>query len=303
MKNAANYYYQCNFKAMGTLCEVQLFATSYNRAKQAADSVIADVQRLESLYSRYQPNSFLSKINQVAAVGGKIAVDPETASLLNYAESCYELSQGLFDISSGLLRKAWKFDQSKLPDQNIIEPLLKLVGWEKIIWKNSELKFTVVGMEIDFGGIVKEYAADRAASLCKEQGINHGIINLGGDIKVIGPRADNSPWSVGIKHPDQNQSLLKTIHMYEGGLASSGDYERAIIINGVRYGHILNPKTGWPVNYLSAVSVIADFCVIAGSASTIAMLKEKQGISWLTSLNLPYIWVDNNNKQGESLSL
>ena len=301
MQNNKLKYYRREFKAMGTLCEIQLFARTQAKASHAADAAIADVQRLEALYSRYNPNSFLSKINRVASVGGAITVDEETAGLLDYAATCYEQSDGLFDITSGLLRRAWKFDQGTLPEQSLIDELLVNVGWHKVSWKRPVLSFDMPGMEIDFGGVVKEYAVDRAANLCYVQGIKHGIVNLGGDIKIIGPRADDSPWRIGIRHPRSKDALLDTLLLYEGALASSGDYERCIMVNGVRYGHVLNPKTGWPVRHLAAVSVVGDFCVVAGSVSTIAMLKEGQGIEWLQDLGLPHIWVNVHGDTGGSI--
>jgi thiamine biosynthesis lipoprotein len=295
-------YYRSGFKAMGTPCEIQLFARNEAKARLATDAAIADVQRLEALYSRYKTDSFLSEINRVAASGGSIRVDDETASLLDYAVACHEQSDGLFDITSGILRRAWKFDQGQLPEQSLIDELLGKVGWHKVSWKRPLLTFSVPGMEIDFGGVVKEYAVDRAAALCSAQGVRHGVVNLGGDIKVIGPRADGSPWRIGIRHPRSKDALLDTLLLTEGALASSGDYERCIVVNGIRYGHVLNPKTGWPVRYLAAVSVVGDFCVVAGSASTIAMLKENQGTEWLQDLGLPHLWVDVNGKTGGSLA-
>jgi len=301
MKGKHLKYYRSEFKAMGTLCEIQLFAGNEVKAKHAANAAIADVQRLEALYSRYKTDSFLSKINRVAAAGGAITVDEETASLLDYAVTCYEQSDGLFDITSGIFRRAWKFDQGKLPEQALIDALLDKVGWHKVSWKRPVLSFSVPGMEIDFGGVVKEYAVDRAAALSFAQGIKHGVVNLGGDIKVIGPRDDGSPWRIGIRHPRSKNELLDTLLLYEGALASSGDYERCIMVNGVRYGHVLNPKTGWPVRHLAAVSVVGDFCVVAGSASTIAMLKEGQGTEWLQDLGLPHLWVDVHGQTGGSI--
>jgi thiamine biosynthesis lipoprotein len=295
-------YYRTEFKAMGTPCDIQLFARTETKARLATNTAIADVQRLEELYSRYTSDSFLSEINQVAATGSAITVDEETASLLDYAVACYEQSDGLFDITSGILRRAWKFDQGKLPELSLIDGLLDKVGWHKVSWKRPVLTFSVPGMEIDFGGVVKEYAVDRAASKCYAQGIKHGVINLGGDIKVIGPRADGIPWRIGIRHPRSKDTLLDTLLLYEGALASSGDYERCIMVNGVRYGHVLNPKTGWPVCHLAAVSVVGDFCVVAGSASTIAMLKEDSGPAWLESLGLPHLWVNVQGETGGSLA-
>ena len=302
MQNNNLKYYRSEFKAMGSPCEIQLFARTVAEAKLAADAAIADVQRLEALYSRYKTDSFLSAINRAAATGGSISVDEETAGLLDYAATCYEQSDGLFDITSGILRRAWKFELGKLPEQSLIDGLLDKVGWHKVSWKRPVLAFSVPGMEIDFGGVVKEYAVDRAAALCYAHDIKHGVVNLGGDIKVIGPRNDGSPWRIGIRHPRSKASLLDTLLLYEGALASSGDYERCIIVNGIRYGHVLNPKTGWPVRHLAAVSVVGDFCVVAGSASTIAMLKEDRGIDWLQDLGLAHLWVDVLGEIGGSMA-
>lgn len=286
---------------MGSPCEIQLYAASETEAKHIAGIAADDVERLEALYSRYRDTSFLSQINRVAATGGAITVDEETAGLLNYAATCHEQSGGLFDISSGILRRAWRFDRNELPDNAQIESLLEKVGWHKLRWHNPVLEFPMPGMEIDFGGVVKEYAADRAAALCKEAGAAHGVVNLGGDIRIVGPRADGSAWNIGIRHPRRKDDVIGTLMLHEGALASSGDYERCIVLDGVRYGHILNPKTGWPVRHMAAVSVAGDFCVVAGSASTIAMLKEEDGPAWLKDLGLPHLWIDTAGETGGTL--
>ena len=286
---------------MGSPCEIQLFTKTGLKAKRVADAAIADVHKLEARYTRYRSDSFLSAINRVASTGGSIKVDEVTAGLLNYAATCYEQSDGLFDITSGILRRAWNFKSDVLPDEAQIQGLLDKIGWHKLCWKPPVLEFPVPGLEIDFGGVVKEYAVDRAAALCREAGVRHGVVNLGGDIKIIGPRADGRPWRIGIRHPRQKEALIETLLLYEGALASSGDYERCILIEGIRYGHVLNPKTGWPVRYLSSVSVVGDFCVVAGSASTIAMLKEEKGPAWLGAMGLPHLWVDVHGAAGGSL--
>ena len=289
------------FQAMGSPCEIQLFAPDEVRARRAADAAIADVARLEARYSRYRHDSLLSNINRIAARGGSLEVDAETASLLNYAATCYAESDGLFDITSGILRLAWRFDRAQLPDAAEIAALKARMGWQRLRWEAPRLVFPEPGLELDFGGVVKEYAVDRAAALCIELGMRHGVVNLGGDIKVIGPRADGQPWRIGIKHPRSSTTLLDTDELSDGALASSGDYERCIVVDGVRYGHILNPLSGWPVRHLAAVSVVADFCVIAGSASTIAMLKEEAGAAWLAALGLRHLWVDVDGRSGGDL--
>lgn len=289
------------FQAMGSPCEIQVFAADAAQARAGAEHAIADVARLEARYSRYREDSFLSDINRVAARGGSIDVDAETASLLDYAATCYAESDGLFDITSGVLRQAWRFDRGGLPDATQIAALKARVGWHRLRWEAPRLAFPEPGLELDFGGVVKEYAVDRAAALCHERGLHHGVVNLGGDIKIIGPRADGQPWRIGIKHPRRAETLLDTLQLQRGALASSGDYERCILVDGVRYGHILNPRSGWPVRRLAAVSVVADFCVIAGSAATIAMLKEDDGPAWLAALGLRHLWVDVDGNSGGNL--
>ncbi|MCC6710462.1 MAG: FAD:protein FMN transferase [Gammaproteobacteria bacterium] len=287
---------------MGSPCEIQLFAPDESVARAGAEHAIADIARLEARYSRYREDSLLSQINRIAAQGGSIEVDDETASLLNYAATCHAESNGLFDITSGILRRAWRFNQERLPTPAEIAALKAHIGWHRLRWQAPRLSFPEAGLELDFGGVVKEYAVDRAAALCQERGFRHGVVNLGGDIKIVGPRADGQPWRIGIKHPRSAAHLLDTIELERGALASSGDYERCIVVDGVRYGHILNPHSGWPVRHLAAVSVVADFCVIAGSASTIAMLKEEDGPAWLAALGLRHLWVDVNGNSGGDLT-
>ncbi len=290
------------FRAMGSPCEIQLYARDDSAARRIAHLAIADAERLEARYSRYRDDSLLSAINRVAAAGGIIDVDDETASLLNYADTCHQQSDGLFDITSGLLRQAWNFKSGILPEDEQIRQLLDRIGWNKVRWSPPTIGFEP-GMELDLGGIVKEYAADHLATLCRNAGARHGLVNLGGDIRVIGPHPDGSPWRIGIQHPRKpGIEPIETIALHQGGVASSGDYERCITVDGVRYGHILNPKTGWPVRHMAAVTVVGDFCVVAGSASTIAMLKQQDGPAWLESLGLRHLWVDVEGNVGGSLS-
>ncbi len=291
------------FRAMGSPCEVQLYTDDKPHAQRVADMAMADVWRIEARYSRYREDSVLSAINLVAAKGGVVAIDEETAALLNYADTCYQQSDGLFDITSGVLRQAWDFKSQKIPQKAIIKQLLSRVGWDKVRLSAAQIRFKRPGMQLDFGGIGKEYAVDRAAAICREHGIEHGLIDLGGDVKIIGPHADGRPWSVGLRHPRKSGALLTTIMVYSGAIASSGDYERCIVVKGQRYSHVLNPKTGWPVNGLVGVTVLADHCVIAGSACTIAMLMENRGKQWLDELGLQHIWMDTQGSIGGQLSL
>jgi thiamine biosynthesis lipoprotein len=177
------------------------------------------------------------------------------------------------------------------------------VGWEKIRWQRPRLVLPLAGMQLDFGGYVKEYAADRVAALCREHGLRHGLVDLGGDLAVVGPHPDGSPWRVGIRHPRAPEGAIACVALAAGGIATSGDYERCMLVDGKRYAHILNPKTGWPVAGLASVSVAASHCLIAGTASTIAMLKgARQGPRWLDRLGLPSLRVTADGAVSGSLA-
>jgi len=303
MAGRADPLFRFEFKAMGSPCEIQLHAPDQAEAEVLAATAIADARRLEAAYSRYREDSLLSAINRVAARGGRVKVDTETAGLLRYADTCYRESGGLFDITSGILRAAWRFAAGAtptLPDAETIQRLLGRIGWHKLAWNDPWLELPP-GMELDLGGIVKEYAADRLATLCWEAGARHGVVNLGGDIRAIGPRPDGSAWIIGIRHPLDNKALIGNLELTYGAIASSGDYERCLVVEGHRYGHILNPKTGWPTRRMASVTVVGELCMVAGSASTIAMLKEEEGKSWLTELDLPHLWMDVEGHIGGDL--
>ena len=282
---------------MGSPCELRLYANSKASAQEIATDTIAEIDRLEKKYTRYRDDSITTAINNSAGSKQGINVDDETAKLLNYAQVGYEQSEGLFDITSGILRKAWDFRSYIVPDQFDINALLPLIGWNKVEWNAPLLRLPLVDMELDFGGYVKEYAADVAANKCIQAGIKGGLVNLGGDICIIGPHPDGNAWKVGIRHPRNPNMPMSFVYLSKGGLASSGDYERVMIVEGVRYGHILNPKTGWPVNSLASASIYAEQCIVAGTSSTIAMLKgEDHGIRWLEELGLPYICMNQQEK-------
>tara|TARA_R110002095_G_scaffold216345_1_gene213199 strand:+ start:3048 stop:3965 length:918 start_codon:yes stop_codon:yes gene_type:complete len=281
---------------MGCPCNIQLYAESKDQALQAKEEALSRIEHLDAYYTNYSPDSFTAEINRSAGSSKGIKVDPETASLLDYAQNCYEQSDGLFDITAGTLRAAWDYQSTHptVPSKKYLNSLLERVGWDKVNWQRSSLSLPIEGMNIDFGGVVKEYAADTASTLCQSNGIKYGLIDLGGDIAVIGPHPDGSPWIIGVRHPHQPETDIAVIRLIKGGLASSGNYERYFEIKGVRYGHILNPKTGWPVQGVSAVSVVAPQCLVAGSLATISMLHEGEDI--LCEAGIPYLLLDSKAK-------
>ena len=289
-----------SFKAMGGFCAIQLFDESRIRAKNVVNQLAEEVARLEKKYSRFREDSFLTEINSSAGNKLGLAIDDETQSLFDHALNCFEQSDGLFDITTGALNKIWDFKKAIVPSQAQIDVARDHVGLNKLSCKDSHIHLPR-DMQIDFGGIVKEYAADSVARLARSLGVEHGLVNLGGDFSVIGSQPGNKPWAVGISSPVSESGVMAKIELNDGGLASSGDYERFFMHEGKRYSHILNPMTGWPSNGLRAVSIAANLCSVAGSAATIAMLKdESEAKAWLKDSGLAYVYMDSEEKIGSA---
>jgi thiamine biosynthesis lipoprotein len=280
------------FSAMASDCEVRIVGMGRRRAEPLARAAIAEVRRIEVKFSRYRARSIVSRINALAGTGQRLAVDAETAQLLDFAAQLHAASDGLFDITSGILRQAWDFRSRRIPSRAAIHALLPRIGWQQVHWKQQHIALPLAGMELDFGGFGKEYAADRAATLLQVRGVRHGLVNLGGDIRLAGPRPDGQPWVLAIQHPREPQKKLATMALADGALATSGDYERYFELDGVRYCHVLDPRSGWPVAAWRSISVVAPACLAAGALTTVAMLKGAGAIDFLQAQNVGYLAVD-----------
>ena len=296
--------FQTKFRAMAAENSLQLWSPDTTQVRRAADAAIADVHRIEAKYSRYLPDSVTTRINQAA--GGKpVAIDSETAALLRYADHCFRLSGGRFDITSGVLRRVWDFKRKPphIPDAETLAATTGLVDWARVEWGDHSIRLPQAGMEIDFGGVGKEYAADRAATICIEHGVRNGLVNLAGDVRVVGPQADGSPWRIGIVHPRRPGEAIAGIDLSSGSVATSGDSERYFELDGRRYCHILDPRSGMPVMHWQSVSVIAPLCVVAGSCSTIAMLLEAGGREFLDAQHVQWLGVaPDGGLQGNAMT-
>jgi thiamine biosynthesis lipoprotein len=278
-----------SFRAMAAENEVQIHADDAGRAARAAAAAIAEVHRIEDKYSRYRDSSVVSRINGSAG-GEPVFVDDETCALLDYADACHRQSGGLFDSTSGVLRRAWRFDCGRVPQVEELAPLLGLIGWHRVERTGAHVRLPLAGMELDFGGFGKEYAVDRAAAVLRAAGIDSALVNLAGDLCVLGPAPGGDGWQIGIQHPRKAGALIARLEVLSGCMATSGDYERFIEAAGVRHCHILDPRTGRSVQGLRSVTVQAESCLVAGSATTIAMLLgERAGLAWLDALRLPHL--------------
>lgn len=262
--------WRADFTALGGPCEV--LCEDAESARFLGGLAAAEARRVESKFSRYRGDTIIRRIN--TAAGAPVTVDAETADLLDFAARCFEISDGLFDVTSGVLRRAWRFDGGDgVPAEAAVRDLLPLVGWAKVSWRRP-LFAMPAGMEIDLGGIGKEYAVDRAAALVAEGGGAGCLISFGGDLRVTGPRRDGRPWDVAIEAPQREGSAAAALQLAAGALATSGDSRRFLLKDGVRYGHILDPRTGWPVRDAPrSATVLADSCTEAGMLATLAMLK------------------------------
>ncbi|HUO03312.1 MAG TPA: FAD:protein FMN transferase [Rhizomicrobium sp.] len=264
--------YRVSFAAMATPCEICVQTEDRALAGQLGRAAQQEALRIEHKFSRYRGDSVVGRINASGKDG--LLVDAETGALLDFAEECHKASDGLFDVTSGVLRRAWQFDGSdRLPDRARIAALMPLVGWSKVRWRRPRLRL-LPGMEIDFGGLAKEYAVDLVLRLLTSITGEPVLVNFGGDLRVSGPRKGNAPWHVAIESVDKAGTAAGMIQLLSGALATSGDARRFLMHGGVRYGHILDPRTGWPVeDPPRSVTVAAETCVEAGMTATLAILR------------------------------
>jgi thiamine biosynthesis lipoprotein len=260
---------------MASPCEVLIDGGGESRsaAEAVLAAVAAEAWRVELKYSRYRTDNIVHAIN--TSNGAETRVDEETADLLDFSERLFTLSGGLFDITSGALRRVWRFDGgSHLPDAAEVERVLPFVGWSKVRWSRPILAMRP-GMEIDFGGVCKEYAVDRSAALARDLHAGSCLVNFGGDLAVSRPREGGFAWRVGLEAiAPGSGNVAGMIDVKQGGVATSGDTYRFVARDGRRFTHILDPRTGWPVvNAPRSVTVVADSCTQAGMLATLALLQ------------------------------
>lgn len=285
-----------SFNALGSRNEITIYSDHSDDASRGFTLVENEVRRIEEKYSRYRAESIVSRIND-AAGNAFVDIDDETEKLFNFADACYRQSHGLFDITSGALRRVWNFREARIPERIEIEQCLSCIGWEKVQRKAQSIFLPHHGMEIDFGGFGKEYAVDQAAAVLQEAGFISAQVNLGGDLRVIGVPPGRAHWKFGIADPRNSAAIIASLEITAGALASSGDYERFFEIDGARYCHIINPKTGMPVSDFRSISVLAPATLIAGSCTTIAMLLGKRKAqSFLRTLGFPYLTIDSDGR-------
>lgn len=281
-------YWVGKFRAMASPCEVHIEHPSRQTATELVKLAMHEALRIEKAFSRYRKDNVVWAINNSG--GSQVEVDEEAGRMFDFAQTCFEMSEGLFDITSGVLRKAWQFDGSdNIPSQPLIDSLLPRIGWNKVQWRAPWLTLPA-GMQIDLGGIGKEYAVDRSLALINATAADVPcLVNFGGDLHANMPPLNKSAWLVGIEAANWEDQTELSLQLHRGALTSSGDARRYLIKDGVRYGHVLNPLTGWPAaDAPASVTVAGDSCLQAGILSTLAILKGSQAEGFLDEQGVKY---------------
>jgi len=277
---------------MGGPAQIRLIHTpsETHTAKNLLETIRHRLLEIEAKLSRYLPDSLLSEINRRAGSGIHSTLDTETRQLLEACRTLWRESDGLFDPTAGVLRQIWDFQTSSIGDPARLPEVLELVGFEGVSLNHEGVLLEKSGMELDLGGIGKEYAADVAASLMREAGFMRGLVDLAGDIVVLGENHLGKPWDIGIRDPVIPTQSLLTVRLENAAIATSGGYYRTLRHGPNQVSHLLDPRTGLPVKGPSSVSVVASHCLIAGAVSTVACLQpidtarewlERSGLDWL----------------------
>jgi len=280
---------------MGTTVETTARSSDVNTCKQALLAAYEEMQRIEDLLSCYKDSSEISAVNRAAGIH-PVKVSYETLSMLKRSETYGKKFSGVFDVTIGPLSDLWGFSEEKeivLPEDSTIKKLAKLVDYNNLIINETDTTVFLKnkGMMIDLGGIAKGYAIDRGSAVLKESGINNFILNAGGDIYVSGTKDKETLWKVGVKHPRHSNELIAEFDLKDYAVATSGDYERFKIINGVRYHHILDPATGYPGTLSESSTILAPTAEEADATATYIFLLGWEKVLSDKSINYPLLIV------------
>jgi FAD:protein FMN transferase len=270
---------------MGTRCAVELWATDHAKGEAAMESVFADMRRIDVLMSTYKPDSEISRVNAQAA-RAPVAISVELFNLLQTAQEYSRLSNGVFDITYASVGYLYDYRNHVHPNGQAIAAALPSIDYRQL--KFDPVAHTVAfgkpGMRIDLGGIAKGYSVDRGIDLLKAQGIDRAMVNAGGDTRVMGDRF-GKPWVIGIRHPDRKDEYVLRVPLEDAAFSTSGDYERFFEEGGVRYHHILDPRTGMSPHAVRSVTIIASNATRTdGLSKTVFILGPEKGLAFINSL-------------------
>ncbi len=268
---------------MGTVVEIRIEDTESARYDAAVTAAFAEMAAIERRMSPHLPQS---EISRIAAATGTVGLSADTAEVLQLAHDVAEASNGAFDATLGQLIRLWGFAEGepRLPTEEEIAAALAGDGASRLMIADGRVAKVVAPLAIDLGGIAKGYAIDRAVSVLAAAGVRHASVNAGGDMRLLGDRSGR-PWRVGIRHPRKSGDILATLQLAGKAVVTSGDYERVFELDGVRYHHILDPRTGYPARGCQAVTVVADRAALADAVATaVFVLGPGKGLALLESM-------------------
>lgn len=280
--------YQTAKPLMGTVVSMAVVSQDAQRAYEALDAAFEEMARLEAMMSVFREDSELSRVNREASQH-PVTVSHELYEVIELSLHISQITRGAFDITVGPLMNLWPFykNEKRLPSSQALQEALSRVGYGHVVLssKDRSVFLAVPGMALDLGGIAKGFAIDRAVNVLKGRGIPAALVNAGGDILAYGTKPDGQPWRIGLQHPRDSRELLAVLTMFDQAMVTSGDYERYFLVDGKRYSHIIDPRSGFSARETASVTVMADSAAYAdGLATGILVLGPEEGMAVVESL-------------------
>ena len=298
-----------NIKLMGNQFGFSIIADDEEWAHDRISEAVAEVQRIEDVFTTYNDSSQVSLINAAAGIT-PVKVDEEVFQLIERSNRISYLTQGAFDISYGSIDKRfWNFDteMTALPSKEVVKETVRLVNFRNVILNKDESTVFLKekGMRIGFGGIGKGYAADRAKMVLQRAGVESGIVNAAGDLTVWGQQPDGSEWTIGVADPAQKHNTIASIKLTDISVATSGSYEKFVVIDGKRYAHTIDPKTGYPVEGIKSVTILCKSAEVADAMATPVMVMGiKAGLHLINQVkDIACIIIDDQDKMYTSKNI
>ncbi len=297
----AQQVYKRTLKLMGSRFDITVVANNEAEGNSYIDMAVAEISRIEKLISDWDPNSQVSEITRQAAIK-PVKVDKEVFDLIDRSIKISELTSGAFDISYASMDKIWKFDGSmtKKPTEEEIKRSVEKIGYKKIILneQDNSVFLKEAGMKIGFGAIGKGYAADKAKALLIQKGAQAGIINASGDMNTWGKQPNGESWMVAITNPLNKEKAFSWLPIDNSAIVTSGNYEKFVVFDNIRYAHIIDPRTGYPAQGIVSASVLCSSAELADALATaVTVMGVEVGLDFINQLKgVECIIVDVNNK-------
>lgn len=289
-------------KLMGNRFEISVVCTDEEVARERVSEAVDEIRRIERLLTTYSETSETAMIN-AAAGKAPVKVSDETFQLIRRCLEISSLTQGAFDITYGSVdRSLWNFDQhmTALPDQQTAKAMVRLINYRNVVLDQgaSTVFLREAGMRIGFGGIGKGYAAEQARALLIRKGVESGVVNASGDLTAWGVQPDGQPWTIGIAHPDAADTPFSYMQISGKAVATSGNYEKFVIINGKKYSHTINPRTGLPVTGIKSVTIISPNAELSDALATpVTIMGTEAGLYLINQLpGVECVIIDDDNK-------